>query len=736
MKIEYEFDPKNWPVINRFTSDPTPLEEVQGVDGETMVATDPVDERRTTEDMAELQRSLIASSGVRFEHDYIDLGDQWARGMFVDQWPDVARNGFLQPLFSDSGRQVDITTHVSYRDQDGVEAELEHKLGDLESDRDRQNEKRSAIRGKLTDITSEVQQIYNAHVDGVPAVDTSMYLTVRGDTKEQVREDSQQLRKTMAKNPTNLKLVTARGPQKQTFQSASPIGKDFMGKSRMMMSKAVASMFFFSNTTFIEESGTLLGYHAMNGEPIISDRYARETGYNWLVIGDIGSGKSFFSKLTLERQLLNDDDCILVMMDPLEGFAGVNEALGGKRVIVGGDEGVNPLELNPTPKDILRRTQGLDPYANKLEDVDSFFSNYFALRGASDLFAEHRDVYDTIKQETYKQAGITRVPYTHKRQSPTICPLPDDPERANMFDVAIDVIENPENYADTVSEEEHIVEGATWFKRQLEPFRPGGKYANLGGETDIDVTAHDILYLDLQQMEGRESVGLMIQQMTSAVYERAKTSDNKIIFAIDESRYLTRNAENLSFLEQAVRHSRHYDLSIQFITQTIDEFFERAESKAIAENCSMKTLFQTEGLNESWARKLDMNERELDFASKATPGNEKEGYSECLFGISDERGGGEKTEWYPMHVQASDSEAAVVDFKADKQSYAELPGMTADMAAQREAEIEASYEGYYDEPEADAEGEPETVRATDGGTDRPQTPPRDERGRFISTGDN
>ena len=740
MKLNFNTDTANWPLVGRFVDEPSPVEAVQDVDGETTVQTERADTDRTdgeqyrvTEDLAESHRSLVASDGIDFEHDFITLGDQWARGMFVDQWPDVARNGFLQSLFADSGRQVDIMAQITYRDQNDVEAELEHKLGDLEADRQRQEEKRSAIRGKVGDVVSDVRAVYDAHLDGVPALDTSMYLTVRGQSKEQVRRDSQALRKDLAKNPANLKAVTARGAQKQAFQSASPVAKDFLGKQRMMMSKAVASMFFFGNTTFIEPEGVILGFHAMNGEPIIVDRFGRETGYNWLVIGDIGSGKSFFSKTVLQREFLNDEDTIIVMLDPLEGFAGINEALGGKRVIVGGDEGVNPLELNPTPRDVLKRTKGLDPYSNKIEDVDSFFENYFALRSASDLFAQYRDVYDTIVRETYSAAGISSVPYTHKRPSPTICPVEDEPDRANMFDVAIDIIERPEEYADTPSEEDRLRDGATWFKRQLEPFREGGKYSNLGGTTDIDMAAHDILYLDLQQMEGRDSVGLMIQQMMTAVNERAKTTNKRIVFSIDESKYLTQNAANLQFLEQQVRHSRHYDLSIMFITQTIDEWFDRPEAKAIADNCSLRTLFQTEGLDGSWASRLDMNERELEFGSKATAGSDDAGYSECLMGISDEEGGGEKTEWYPMHVQASDDEAKVVDFEADKQGYAELPGMTPEMAAQREAEIEESYQGYYEEPDPEPkdanDGDHEQSATADGGQ---TTRRRDENGRFVS----
>lgn len=723
MKLEYEINPEHWPVVQRFVDEQTPAEAIQDHDGDETVPTqsavaDADDEdtsphERITEDMAELQRSLVAA-GVDFERDYIDFGDQWGRALFVDQWPDVARNGFLQPLFADSGRQVDVTTHVRYRDQDTVEDDLDHKLSDLKADEEHQRKRGSSIHQRVGDLKAELQEIYNTHLDGVPALDTSMYLTVRGPTKRQVREDTQALRNDLAKNPTNMKAVTARRVQKQALQSASPVAKDYLNKNRMMMSKAVASMFFFGNSTFIEPEGSVRGFHAMNGEPVILDRFARETGYNWLVVGDVGSGKSVFSKTSNLRDMLNEQDSIFIMMDPLEGFAGVNEALNGERIVVGGSQGLNPLKINPTPSDVLRRTQGLDPYASKIEDVDSFFENYFALRNASDLFAKYRDTYDTIKQETYSQARITHIPYTHDRPSPTIRPVADDDgddddvddrdDRANMLDVAIEIAESPGEYADTPREEEHIRDGAVWFKRQLEPFKPGGKYANLGGTTDIDVADHDVVYLDLQQMEGRKSIGLMIQLLISAVHERAKTADRKILFSIDESRYLTKNTANLQSLEQAVRHSRHFDLSIQFITQTIDEFFQRPEAKAIAENCSVKALFRTEGMDAQFGSMFDMNENEQQFVQKATAGSDAAGYSECLFGIADDKGGGEATDWYPMHVQLSDGEMAVVDFDADEQSYAELPGMTPEMAAEREAEIEASYEGIYTDPNAAADG--------------------------------
>jgi len=64
----------------------------------------------------------------------------------------------------------------------------------------------------------------------------------------------------------------------------------------------------------------------------------------------------------------------------------------------------------------------------------------------------------------------------------------------------------------------------------------------------------------------------MMQVLFNAVYERAKGTDKRVIFAIDEAHYLLNDSASLGYLETAVRHSRHYDLSLQFITQTSGEF--------------------------------------------------------------------------------------------------------------------------------------------------------------------
>ncbi|MFP4174676.1 MAG: hypothetical protein ACLFSW_02730, partial [Halobacteriales archaeon] len=193
----------------------------------------------------------------------------------------------------------------------------------------------------------------------------------------------------------------------------------------------------------------------------------------------------------------------------------------------------------------------------------------------------------------------------------------------------------------------------------MEPFTEGGEFENLSTETEIDITGSKVVYLDLQQQETRGGTGLMMQLLFNAVYERAKEeTDKRVIFAIDEARYIMKDSANLSFLEQAVRHSRHYDLSIQFITQTIDEFFAQDESEAIADNCSLKLLHRIEGMDDELADELDLTPRQKEYVATAMAGDEEAGYSEALLGVADEG-------WFPVHVRANDFEKRVVDYGVD-----------------------------------------------------------------------
>jgi hypothetical protein len=146
----------------------------------------------------------------------------------------------------------------------------------------------------------------------------------------------------------------------------------------------------------------------------------------------------------------------------------------------------------------------------------------------------------------------------------------------------------------------------------------------------------------------------MMQVLFKAVYERAKTTDKRVVFVIDEAHYLMGDSTSLAFLETAVRHSRHYDLSIQFISQTGGEFALTPEARTIASLCSITLIHRVAEEAGKLADWFDLSEREVNWVRTAKAGNEEDGYSEALLGI-DEEG------WFPLRIRASPFESAVID---------------------------------------------------------------------------
>jgi hypothetical protein len=123
----------------------------------------------------------------------------------------------------------------------------------------------------------------------------------------------------------------------------------------------------------------------------------------------------------------------------------------------------------------------------------------------------------------------------------------------------------------TAGEQNSVQDDAQSFLKDLRPsFRADGDLANLARETEVDLDSR-VVYLDLHQEEGahgRGETSLMMQVLFSAVYERAKQTDKKVVFVIDETHYLILDTIPLSFLETPGRDSRHYDLSLHLNAQT------------------------------------------------------------------------------------------------------------------------------------------------------------------------
>jgi len=602
-------------------------------------------------DISSLHQTVLGPSSIERTPGAIGLGDEWVRTFWVGEYPETPVDGLFESLYATAEtRTTDISLHITPRETNATLDTLENTIEDLEADVEYLTEKRRAgARGVQKDL-EDYQELYDVlRNTSMQAFDTSMYLSVRGEGRDTLDIDG--VASTARQSPANLEPITPRWSQLDALVSGSPIAVDKLAESMEtttpMLGGALGAMFPFVSGAFAEP-GIEYGTYALNESPLILDRFERETGYCTMVIGQLGAGKSFSTKLQLLRRAMYDEETLIIMLDPLEGFAGVNEALGGERLTVGGTRGFNPLELRPTPEHVLANVPDLDPWSEQISWVLTFFETFFTHVANSPLEGRKQTLRRAI-QEAYDRQGITSDPQTHTRESPTI---PD------VIAVLEDLLADPAQYGyATAGEQDHVQSDAQSLLADLRPsFYEDGDLNNLAQPTDFDLDS-GVLYLDLHQEEGatgRSETSLMMQVLFNAVYERAKGTDKRVVFVVDEAHYLMNDATSLEFLETAVRHSRHYDLSLHFITQTGGEFALTPEARTIANLCSITLIHRVQEEAEKLAEWFGLSEREVNWVRTAKAGNDEDGYSEALLGI-DEEG------WFPLRIRAGEFESEAIE---------------------------------------------------------------------------
>ncbi|WP_217920459.1 VirB4 family type IV secretion system protein [Halolamina sp. CBA1230] len=609
------------------------------------------------DDIAESHKTVTAPAAIEWETRAARVGEQWTSTLYIADYPDYPNDGYLSDLFELTDVQFDLTAHITPKNQDRARTELQEIADDLQVDADLEQSVRSSY---LQERADEAAATYTAVENGARVFDQGVFVTVRADDRETLQDDVQQVKSTLRDEPANLTPKTAICRQDVALQSAAPIGANEFGRESIALGGAVGALLASPhNATILEEGGVEFGMHKDTRSPVVIDPFARDNGYAMFTVGDPGSGKSFSSKQNFIRSMEQARDRIGVILEPLNDWAGVAEALDAKRITVGGTLGLNPLEIRETPEHV-QRAMGEDasPFNEKLDDAMSFLTNFFALRGIS--LGDRRTTLELGLKRAYKRKGITDDISTHGNQSPTI---------RDMLDVFEEMVEEPEAFVVRADEEAaKIEEDATWLLDQLRPFEEGGRHANLGTESEFDIRDEKVIYLDLAQQEGSVDSGtaLTMQLLISLVYERAKVSEKEVVFYIDEARYLMQDAASLAFLETVFRHHRHHDLSIRLVTQTVDEFFEHAESEAILDQCAVKQFHRLDGMDEDWAQEFGLNYAQMRYVQDAVPGNEDAGFAEALVGVDGE--------WRGIQVEAMPKEKQVIDFDPTEQERSSLPG--------------------------------------------------------------
>ena len=618
----------------------------------------------TPDEIAEAHQRLVAPDSINWDLREPKIGEQYAKTLHITDFPDYPKDGYLHELFEVTDAEFDMTLYFRPRNQNRTRERLKRRADDLGA---KSKITEGAGSGYLATEATKMRAGHNAMERGVRAFSTAGYISIRGDTVEDLRANESTLRRVLTDDAqASLNVRTTYGKQDVLLQSASPLGPDIAARRNatryshiQLAGGLAATLSSFEDPSLMESGGVEHGRHKDLKTPIVVDPFKRENGFSKMVFADQGGGKSHSQKATFLRMLTQRDDCIGIILEPLGNWEGVAEAMNAEHIVVGGDKQINPLDIQPLSAHARERMRPDEaPLKDKKAGVMGWLRNYFRLRGLE--LDDELVTLESALDDAYARRGIYEGKYdTFRNASPTI--------GEDLYRELKKRERSPEDYADTDYEVDQIEQSAAWLRRQLRPFK-SGQFSALGGASDVDLSGSDIIYLDLGQEEGgdiSDQAALTMQLLIDLVYQRAKQTQKKTVFCIDEFHYISDNAVNLEFMETLLRHHRHHEISPWLITQTVDEFLDNAIADRILKLTTMTQFHHIDSFGVEQAEPFDLSPTMQQYVRNAAPGSVDLGYSDALIGIDGE--------WRRMEVVTLPEEKRVIEYDADLNTPADLP---------------------------------------------------------------
>ena len=190
----------------------------------------------------------------------------------------------------------------------------------------------------------DLEDLIEADASGEPLVNYGVYFVARGENRVEAEETLETVQSVLSRSGVDTGepgLYLNRG-----VKSVSAFHRDRLKKKEIVPGSSAAAGFAFSAYDTVEPGGIVVGEDHRNNMPVVLDRFSWEAGHT-AVMGKIGSGKTYWTGLTLVRSVQEYDDLEIYVIDPKKrDYGGIVDALKGETVVI--DDGLSRTSQNVT----------------------------------------------------------------------------------------------------------------------------------------------------------------------------------------------------------------------------------------------------------------------------------------------------------------------------------------------------------------------------------------------------
>lgn len=183
---------------------------------------------------------------------------------------------------------------------------------------------------QLREQQHDLEDLIDAEAGRETLVNYGVYIVARGDTPNEAEQTLDTVRSVL-----NRFRVDAREPSQlpHAVRAASVFHTSRFNKSEIVPGHSAAAGFSFGTHDKIELNGVKIGQR-QNQTPVILDRFSWDAGHI-TVMGKIGSGKTYWTKLMLLRSAKTYDNLKIYIIDPKKrDYSDIVESLDGETQLV------------------------------------------------------------------------------------------------------------------------------------------------------------------------------------------------------------------------------------------------------------------------------------------------------------------------------------------------------------------------------------------------------------------
>lgn len=496
-------------------------------------------------------KDILAPSGLKIDSKYLQIGNKFARTLFVFTYPRFLQSGWFSPIIN-LDTTMDIAMFIHPMDSNVILKNLKKTAARLESQITSQTQKGQVRDPLLETALQDTEALRDKLQTGTEKFfKYGLYITIYADNLKELDKKC-----AAVEGMLETKLVYAKISVFQTvngFKSTLPLANDKLEVHNNMNSAPLSTLFPFVSSDLTSDQGILYGINRHNNSLILFDRFNVENA-NMVVFAKSGAGKSYAVKLEILRTLMMNTDVIVI--DPENEYKYLCNSVDGAYINISltSKEHLNPFDLPPAQKD------------ESLADV--LRSNISNLVGLIKLMLgtftpEEESIIDRALTESYAIKDITPDADFTGKEVPT------------MTDLA-NILEN--------------MEGGESLSKRIQKYTVGSFAGFLNSPTNVNVKKKMVVFSTRDMEDELRPIAMYL--ILRYIWNLVRTQIKKRVLVIDEAWWMMQNDTSGAFLFALAKRCRKYYLGLTTITQDVSDFMASKYGKPIVTNSSMQLLLK------------------------------------------------------------------------------------------------------------------------------------------------